>query len=63
MRDALRAVALVIGVLSIITGGLGLLRGQTTTVSVIAVAFGLVFLAAVVIIPPGKPPAPPQEDW
>jgi hypothetical protein len=63
MRDALRAVALVVGVLSIITGGVGLLRGQTTTVSTIAVIFGVVFLLAVVIIPSGKPPPAPHDDW
>jgi hypothetical protein len=63
MRDALRAVVLVIGVFAVFVGSLGLFRGRLNRTEMIAVGVGLALLVIVSLIPPGKPGRPLYEDW
>jgi len=64
MRDAVRAVAAVLGTAFLLIGGRGILRGQRNALNVIAAAVGVICLLAVVIIPPGKPDPPLyDDDW
>ena len=62
MRDALRAVGVVLGVPLVIGGAVGLLRGRINTAEIVAGSVGIVFLVLVLITPPGKPAEPPAED-
>ena len=62
MRDALRAVGLVIGVLLLFVGASGLLRAKMDRPEIIAAAVGAAFLVLVAIIPPGQRPPPVYDD-
>lgn len=62
MRDALRAVGAVIGVLALATGGAGAFRGWLTRAEWFAVVGGLVVIAVVAVIPAAKPRPPVYED-
>ena len=63
MRDAVRAVVAVFGVLLLIVGGGGLLRHGIGALHLGATVLGVVFLVAVALVPPGKPRPPLYEDW
>ena len=62
MRDALRAVGLVIGVILLFAGGVGFLRGQRGVPEYVGVGMGAAFLILVAVIPPGKRPPPVYDD-
>ena len=63
MRDALRAVGVVIGAILFLAGGVGFLRGNSGVPEYVGVGMGAAFLILVAVIPPGKRPQPPDEQW
>jgi hypothetical protein len=63
MRDALRAVGVVIGVILLVAGGVGFLRGNSGVPEYVGVGVGATFLLLVAVLPPGKRPPPPYEEW
>lgn len=63
MRDALRAVGLIIGAFALLMGGVGLLRGQLNPMEQVAGGVGLVLLTLVAVTPAGKRPPSLYEDW
>ena len=64
MRDAFRAVGLVIGVILLLAGGVGLLTGKRGVPEFVGVGLGGAFLVFVAIIPPGtRPPPIYDDDW
>jgi hypothetical protein len=62
MRDALRAVGLVIGVILLVAGGVGFLSGKRGVPEYVGVGLGAVFLLLVAVLPPGERPPPVRDD-
>jgi hypothetical protein len=64
MRDALRAVGVVLGVPLMLAGAAALVRGRMNNAEIVAGVLGVVFLVLVAIVPPGQRPPPAyDDDW
>ncbi|HVL16265.1 MAG TPA: hypothetical protein VM529_27075 [Gemmata sp.] len=65
MRDAMRAVCLVIGVILVLAGGAGFVAGKRGVPEYVGVGLGAAFLLTAAFLPPGeRPPVRrDEESW